>query len=134
MIEFWTRSGYVLRYTGSLSADVYHMLIKGEGLFCSIGSKIQKKKLRILYECAPLAFLVEKAGGLSSNGEVSMLDVIIEGYYQKTDFIVGSKEEVQRVQRFASAEKQKRRSLSPNKVPQKKYKIQPKVEEEEPYY
>ena len=40
MIEFWTRSGYALRYTGSLSADVYHLLIKGEGLYCSIGSKI----------------------------------------------------------------------------------------------
>lgn len=81
MIEFWTRSGYVLRYTGSLSADCYHMFSKGEGLYCSIGSKLQKKKLRILYECAPIAFLVEKAGGLSSNGEVSMLDVIVEGYY-----------------------------------------------------
>lgn len=81
ILEFWTRSGYKLRYTGSLSADAYHLLTYGEGLYCSIGSKIQKKKLRILYECAPVAFLVEKAGGLSSNGEVSMLDVIIEGYY-----------------------------------------------------
>lgn len=52
-----------------------------------------------------MAFLVEKAGGLSSNGEVSMLDVIIEGYYQKTDFIVGSSEEVERVQRYVSKEK-----------------------------
>lgn len=81
MIEFWIRSGYALRYSGALSADIYHLLFKGEGVFCSIGSKLQKKKLRILYECAPIAFLVEKAGGLSSNGEVSVLDVIIEGYY-----------------------------------------------------
>ena len=40
MIEFWTRSGYVLRYTGSLSADCYHLFSKGEGLYCSIGSKL----------------------------------------------------------------------------------------------
>ena len=64
----------------------------------------------------PIAFLIEKAGGLSSNGEVSMLDVIVDGYYQKTDFIVGSKEEVERVQRFVSAEKRKKRELSPSKV------------------
>ena len=96
-IEFWTKAGYALRYSGSLSADIYHMLVKGEGVYCSIGSKLQKKKLRILYECQPIAFLVEKAGGLSSNGENSLLDVKVEGYYQKTDLIVGSKEEVQRV-------------------------------------
>ena len=40
MIDFWTRSGYVLRYTGSLSSDAYHLLTKGEGLYCSIGSKL----------------------------------------------------------------------------------------------
>lgn len=116
ILEFWTRSGYVLRYTGSLSADAYHLLIKGEGLYCSIGSKLQKKKLRILYECAPIAFLIEKAGGLSSNGEVSMLDVIVDGYYQKTDFVVGSKEEVDRVQRYVTAEKRKKRAQSPDKT------------------
>ena len=78
IIQFWTRSGYILRYSGAFSADVYHLILKGEGLYCSIGSKLQKKKLRILYECTPIAFLVEKAGGLSSKGEVSLLDVIIE--------------------------------------------------------
>ena len=107
-IEFWTKAGYALRYSGALSADVYHLLVKGEGVYCSIGSKLQNKKLRILYECAPIAFLVEQAGGLSSNGEISLLDVKVEGYYQKTDFIVGSKEEVQRVQRFYVFEKEKK--------------------------
>jgi Fructose-1-6-bisphosphatase, C-terminal domain len=56
--------------------------------------------------------LVEKAGGLSSNGEISVLDVVVEGYYQKTDFIVGSKEEVERVQRFVTFEKEKKRKLN----------------------
>ena len=109
MIEFWTKAGYALRYSGSLSADIYHMLVKGEGVYCSLGSKLQKKKLRILYECAPIAFIVEMAGGLSSNGEISLLDVVVDGYYQKTDMIVGSKEEVQRVQRYVTADKKKKR-------------------------
>jgi len=96
---------------------------------------LQKKKLRILYECAPIAFLIERAGGLSSNGEVSMLDVIVEGYYQKSDFIVGSKEEVERVQRFVTAEKRKKRSASPDKMTSKKYRIKPpEPEEDEVYY
>lgn len=131
MIEFWTRSGYILRYTGSLAADCYHLLIMGEGLHCSIGSKIQKRKLRILYECAPIAFLVEKAGGLSSDGEVSVLDIIVEGYYQKTDFIVGSKEEVERLQRFMTAEKKRKRAESPSKINSRKYRIPEKNGEED---
>lgn len=53
--------------------------------------------------------MVEKAGGLSSNGEISVLDVKVQGYYQKTDFIIGSKEEVERVQRHVSAEKSKKK-------------------------
>lgn len=78
--------------------------------------------------------MIEKAGGLSSNGEVSMLDVIVEGYYQKSDFIVGSKEEVDRVQRFVTAEKRKKRSASPDKIPSKKYRIKSPEPEEEVYY
>jgi len=39
-IEFWSRSGYSLRYSGALSADVNHLLTKGEGVYCSIGSKL----------------------------------------------------------------------------------------------
>mgnify|MGYP001567594319 CR=1 FL=1 len=97
MIEFWSKSGYSLRYSGALSADAYHLLIKWEGVYCSLGSEIQKKKLRILYECVPIAFLIEKAGGLSSNGEISLMDVKVNGYYQKSDLIVGSKEEVERL-------------------------------------
>ncbi len=141
-IEFWTKAGYALRYSGALSADVYHLLAKGEGVYCSIGSKLQKKKLRILYECAPIAFLVEQAGGLSSNGEISLLDVKVDGYYQKTDFIVGSKEEVQRVQRFYVFEKEKKQKEKASKndllqlagLPQnsqKKYRIQEKKDSDE---
>lgn len=87
----------MLRYTGSLSADANFILNKGEGVYTSIGSNLQKTKLRILYECVPLAFLFEKAGGLSSDGFASLLDVIVDGYYQKSNIIIGSKEEVERI-------------------------------------
>lgn len=97
----------MLRYTGALSADANLILTKGEGIYCSIGSRLQKTKLRILYECVPLAFLFEMAGGLSSDGQASLLDVCVDGYYQKSNIIIGSKDEVERLQRYYIAEKQK---------------------------
>jgi len=80
-----------------MAPDCYFIFIKGEGVFSSV-SALPKvgEKLRVLYECLPIAFLIEKAGGLSSNGEVSLLDIKISGYTQKTDIIIGSKEEVER--------------------------------------
>ena len=124
-IEFWTKQGYMLRYTGSLSADANLILIKGEGIYCSIGSNLQKTKLRILYECVPLAFLIEQAGGLSSDGQASLLDVCVDGYYQKSNIIIGSKDEVERLQRYFTAEKRKlEKSGSPVKDKhEKRYRI-----------
>lgn len=43
--------------------DVYHMLIKSKGVFSNVSSPTAKAKLRLLYECAPIALLVEAAGG-----------------------------------------------------------------------
>ena len=75
---------------------------------------------------------------------MSLLDVKVEGYYQKTDLIVGSKEEVQRVQRFVAAEKVKKREKQTQEqqtltettstgstVSDKKYRIKEKNAKEE---
>lgn len=43
--------------------DVYHILIKGKGIFTNVASPAAKAKLRLLYECAPIALLIEAAGG-----------------------------------------------------------------------
>jgi sedoheptulose-bisphosphatase len=100
-IQFWSRNGYVLRYSGGMAPDCYHIFSKSEGVFSSVSAlpKVQPK-LRLLYECAPISFLIEKAGGLSSNGEMSVLDIKVKGYTQKCDIIIGSREEVERVERF----------------------------------
>lgn len=63
-----------------MAPDCYHIFIKGEGIFSSVSSSKVTPKLRLLYECAPIAFLIEKAGGLSSNGEINLLDVKVSGY------------------------------------------------------
>jgi len=84
-----------------MAPDCYHVFIKGEGVFSSVSAlpKIESK-LRLLYECAPIAFLCEKAGGLSNDGFRSVLDIPVDGYTQKVDIIMGSKEEVERTVRF----------------------------------
>lgn len=74
-IDFWIKTGYSLRYSGALSADAYHLLIKGEGVYTQLGSKTMKAKLRLLYELIPVAFLVEKAGGSSTDGNDNLLDI-----------------------------------------------------------
>lgn len=89
-----------------MAPDCYHIFVKGEGIFSSVSAEPKvTPKLRLLYECAPISFLCEKAGGLSSNGEISVLDIKVEGYTQKCDIIIGSKEEVERANRFLAAGK-----------------------------
>ena len=57
-------------------------------------------KLRILYECFPIGFLVEKAGGRASDGTQPLLDVKVTNFVHKIDIIIGSAEEVERCDRF----------------------------------
>jgi sedoheptulose-bisphosphatase len=107
-IKYWLMSGYTLRYSGGMAPDCYHIFKKGEGVFsCISGGDKVPSKLRVLYECLPIAFLCEKAGGASSNGEISLLDIKIEGYTSRTDIVVGSEEEVQRVNEFLATYKNK---------------------------
>jgi len=90
-IQFWARNGYTLRYSGGMAPDCFHVFMKGEGIFSSVSNlpKI-KPKLRFLYEVAPIAFLAEMAGGMSSDGEISILDVAVKGFDHVHDIIIGS--------------------------------------------
>jgi sedoheptulose-bisphosphatase len=113
-IHFWSRNGYILRYSGGMAPDCYHIFSKGEGVFSSVSAEGKvTPKLRLLYECAPIAFLCEKAGGLSSNGEISVLDIKVNGFTQKCDIIMGSRDDVERVERFIA--KGKLNGKSPDK-------------------
>ncbi len=98
MMNMWLDEAVTLRYSGGLVPDVHHILFKKGGIFTNIGgSKYPKGKLRLLYECGPLAYILENAGGGSSDGEQSVLDVTITEVDQRTPLIIGSKEEVSRV-------------------------------------
>ena len=77
--EFCMR-GYSIRYSGAAACDIYQMFVKGQGVYAKLDSISHPSNLRILYECIPLAFLIEKAGGISSNLEMSILDIPISGF------------------------------------------------------
>ena len=82
---------YTQRYIGSMVADVHRNLIRG-GIFMYPGTADKPKgKLRLLYECNPFAFIVEKAGGVATNGTIPILDVQPEALHQRTPFFIGSK-------------------------------------------
>ena len=78
---------YSARYIGSLVADFHRNLLKG-GIFLYPGdSKSPNGKLRLLYEAAPLAFVVEQAGGAASNGTQPIMDLQATELHQRTPAI-----------------------------------------------
>jgi fructose-1,6-bisphosphatase I len=98
MMNTWLEEGLTLRYSGGMVPDIHHMLIKGAGIFTNIGgSKYPNGKLRLVFECGPFAYIMEQAGGASSDGETSILDLTIKDIDQRTPIIIGAKTEVQRV-------------------------------------
>ena len=94
---------YSGRYIGSMVADMHRTLLKG-GIFMYPADKKDPKKpsgkLRLLYECAPFAFLVEHAGGTASTGTMPVLDVIPEDLHQRVPFFAGSIYDVRQVEEF----------------------------------
>jgi fructose-1,6-bisphosphatase I len=86
------------RYIGSLVADIHRNLIKG-GVFMyplvdKKGDGNYKGKLRLNFELKPMAFLVEQAGGLATNGEEDILSVRGESLHQREAFVAGNKETI----------------------------------------
>lgn len=86
-----TGGPYTQRYIGSMVADVHRNLIKG-GIFMYPGTTDKPKgKLRLLYECNPFAYIVEKAGGKATNGKMRILDIVPSELHQRTPLFIGSK-------------------------------------------
>nr|CAI5849105.1 unnamed protein product [Callosobruchus analis] len=90
-------SPYNARYIGSMVADV-HRTIKYGGIFLYPATKASPKgKLRLLYECIPMAFIMTQAGGLASNGKIPILDIKPTAIHERTPIFLGSKDDVQEV-------------------------------------
>ncbi len=95
-----TNRPYSARYIGSLVADFHRNLIKG-GIYIYPGTaKNPEGKLRLQYECNPLAFLVEQAGGKASDGKKRIMDIQPKDLHERTPFFIGSKNMVEQVEQL----------------------------------
>ena len=89
---------YSARYIGSLVADFHRNLIKG-GIYIYPGTTKNKSgKLRMQYECNPLAFIVEQAGGKATDGHRRIMEIIPTDLHQRSPLFIGSKNMVEKVE------------------------------------
>ncbi len=97
-----TSRPYSHRYIGSMVADMHRTLIKG-GIFLYPADKSNANgKLRLLYECNPMSYLIEMAGGLSTNGHDSILNLQPTELHQRVPVFIGSKQMVEQLQSMLS--------------------------------
>jgi fructose-1,6-bisphosphatase I len=82
--------GHTARYIGSLVADFHRNLLKGGIYLYPPLPKAPEGKLRLLYECYPLAFLIEQAGGKACAGESRILDIPPTSLHQRSPLYIGS--------------------------------------------
>jgi fructose-1,6-bisphosphatase I len=91
---------YTSRYIGSLVSDFHRNMIKGGIYMYPKGSKNPNGKLRLLYECSPMAFLAEQAGGLATDGYKRIMEIKPTELHQRVPFICGSKNMVEKAHEF----------------------------------
>lgn len=85
---------YTSRYIGSMVADIHRNLIKGGIYIYPTTASSPNGKLRLLYECNPMAFIVEQAGGVASDGFRRILDIEPAELHQRTAIFIGSQQMV----------------------------------------
>ena len=95
-----TNRPYSARYIGSMVADIHRTLIKGGIFIYPHSKKYPEGKLRLMYECNPLGFIIEQAGGMATNGFKRILEIEPESIHQTTPIYVGSKDNVEKVMEF----------------------------------
>lgn len=99
-----TSRPYSLRYIGSLVADFHRNLIKGGVFIYPSVNGAPNGKLRLLYECNPLAYLAEQAGGKATDGFGRILDIQPNAIHQRVPFFVGSTKMVEKAEEFMQTE------------------------------
>ena len=93
--EQYICAGFSLRYSGCAAMDINQLFVKKQGVYLMLHTIAHPSRLSLLYEITPLSFLIEKAGGLATDGSQNILDITIKDYKQKLNFFGGSKEDVE---------------------------------------
>src|SRR5690554_3341443 len=100
---------YTSRYIGSLVSDFHRNMIKGGIYIYPKSSVASEGKLRLLYECNPIAFIAEQAMGKASNGHVPILDIKPIELHQRVPFFCGSRRMVEKAEEFMQLNKPKKK-------------------------
>jgi len=103
---------YTSRYIGSMVSDIHRNMIKGGIFMYPKSSKASDGKLRLLYECNPMAFLTEQAGGKASDGFGRILDIKPTELHQRVPFFCGSRKMVEKAEEFMAKAETKNQSQS----------------------
>ena len=91
---------YSSRYIGSMVGDVHRTLLYGGIFGYPADAKNTNGKLRLLYEAAPMAYLIEQAGGLALTGKTRIMDLIPQSVHQRVPVILGSPEDVRELRKY----------------------------------
>jgi fructose-1,6-bisphosphatase I len=91
---------YTSRYIGSLVSDFHRNIIKGGIYIYPTSSKAPKGKLRLLYECNPMAFLAEQSGGKASDGYQRIMEIQATELHERVPFFCGSRKMVEKAEEF----------------------------------
>lgn len=103
--NFRLSSLLVYSYVGSMVADV-HRTIKYGGVFLyPATTQNPSGKLRLLYECNPMAFLVEEAGGKATTGKIPVLDLVPQSIHERSPIFLGSAKDIDEVLSYVSKKK-----------------------------
>ena len=100
-LEYLEAQGYKLRYSGGFVPDINQVLIKRGGIFTYPAlKKSPRGKLRLLFELQPMAFIIEQAGGIATDGTDPILSLRVEGLDQRCPIYIGSRFEVEKAMEF----------------------------------
>lgn len=99
-----TNRPYSSRYIGSMVADIHRNLLYGGIFMYPADSRNPNGKLRLMYECNPMAFIIEQAGGRATDGKQRILDIQPEKLHQRVPIFIGSEEDVKMVEKFMAKE------------------------------
>jgi fructose-1,6-bisphosphatase I len=102
-----TARPYTSRYIGSMVADIHRNMLYGGIFMYPADSRNPDGKLRLMYECNPMAFIVEAAGGRASNGKQRLLEIKPKTLHERTPIFIGCEEDVKMVEDFMAKEEVK---------------------------
>jgi fructose-1,6-bisphosphatase I len=94
---------YSLRYVGTMVADIHRTLHYGGIFMYPSDSSMSTGKLRLVYECNPMAFIIEQAGGKATDGHRRILDLTPTSLHQRVPCFMGSPDDVDECVRFLHA-------------------------------